>query len=81
MVVCFIYIKFCFRQKEKDSYNNEVTKIARPLPVEYLIIDFPAAFPKDPSYSFNDNSTHIKMKFPIENRILINEVQVILWFL
>ena len=34
--------------KEKDKYGNEVTKIARPLPVEYLLIDVPVSSPKDP---------------------------------
>ncbi len=38
--------------KEKDSYGNEVTKIARPLPVEYLLIDVPTASAKEPIYTF-----------------------------
>jgi len=25
--------------KEKDKYGNEVTKLARPLPLEYLLVD------------------------------------------
>lgn len=62
--------------KEKDKYNNEVTKIARPLPVEYLIIDLPAAFAKEPSYTFKDNLS--KEKFPVENRNDIGHGQVCL---
>lgn len=65
-----------FNLKEKDNYNNEVTKIARPLPVEYLIVDLPAAFAKDPAYTFNENSNLIKISFPIENRAQLNEMQV-----
>lgn len=61
--------------REKDTYNNEVTKIARPLPVEYLIVDLPAAFAKDPSFIFNDGSPLVKTHFPIENRTEIGQVQ------
>lgn len=61
--------------REKDQYNNEVTKIARPLPVEYLIVDLPAAFAKEPSYMFNENQPFIKEQFPIENRHEIGEMQ------
>lgn len=28
-----------FIQKDKDKFGNDVTFLARPLPVEYLIID------------------------------------------
>lgn len=59
--------------REKDQYNNEVTKIARPLPVEYLIVDLPAAFAKEPNYKFRDNST--KTVFSVENRSEIGETQ------
>ena len=52
-----------------------MTKVARPLPVEYLSVDLPAAFSKDPVYFFNDNSPDLKSKFPIENRVLISDVQ------
>lgn len=61
--------------REKDKYNNEVTKKARPLPVEYLIIDMPAAFAKDPSFYFNDGSPLVKTPFPVENRNEIGEIQ------
>lgn len=52
-----------------------MTKIARPLPVEYLILDLPAAFAKDPVYSFNEDSPLIKEPFSVENRQEINENQ------
>ena len=61
--------------REKDQYNNEVTKIARPLPVEYLIVDLPAGFAKDPIYSFNDDNQVMKFNFPVENRQSIGESQ------
>ncbi len=63
--------------KEKDSYNNEVTKKAGPLPIEYLIVDMPAAFAKDPTYAFNEGSPLLKTPFPIENRAEIGEIQVL----
>ncbi|XP_002733298.1 nuclear protein localization protein 4 homolog [Saccoglossus kowalevskii] len=58
--------------KMKDSYNNEVALLARPLPVEYLIIDVPAGFPLEPKYTFLDEN---ERKFPIENRSAIAEIQ------
>ena len=30
---------------EKDEYGNEIKKIGRPLPVEYLLIDVPVTTP------------------------------------
>ena len=62
--------------REKDKYGNEVTKIARPLPVEYLIVDLPAAFAKEPTYTFNENCALAKKPFPIENRKQLGENQV-----
>ena len=50
--------------------------MARPLPVEYLLIDIPAAFPKEPTYRFNENLPYVKTFFPIENRSRLNEIQV-----
>lgn len=35
-----------------DKYGNEVTQLARPLPVEYLLVDLPAAFPVDLALTF-----------------------------
>lgn len=61
--------------REKDSYGNEVTKIARPLPVEYLFVDLTAAFSKEAIYRFNENSRLVKTPFPIENRSSIGQIQ------
>ncbi|NWH73412.1 NPL4 protein, partial [Piaya cayana] len=57
--------------KEIDKYGNEITKLARPLPVEYLIIDIPTTFPKDPVYTFSISQN----PFPIENRDMLGETQ------
>jgi hypothetical protein len=54
-------------------------KIARPFPLEYLIIDIPTGFPtvNSPIQStFNDNCLVIKTPFCIENRTEISELQV-----
>jgi hypothetical protein len=54
-------------------------KIARPLPLEYLIIDVPTGFPTANSQiqsTFNDNCSAIKTPFCIENRTNTSELQV-----
>ncbi|CAF4294307.1 unnamed protein product, partial [Adineta steineri] len=64
--------------KGKDSYNNEIMKIARPFPLEYLIIDIPTGFPNANSQiqsTFNDNCSVIKTPFCIENRAKLGELQ------
>lgn len=58
--------------KVKDKYGNEVTELARPLPVEYLLVDIPCAFPVNPIYTFSD-SNH--KNFPVENRESLGEIQ------
>ena len=67
---CYIF-SILFLQ-DKDEYGNEVTHLARPLPVEYLLVDMNGAFPVEPIYSFKvaDNP------FPMENRRNVGEVQV-----
>jgi nuclear protein localization family protein 4 len=65
-----------FKLQEKDNYNNEVTKIARPLPVEYLLTDLSVGFPRESFYKFNENLSYINKQFPIENRTMIQENQV-----
>lgn len=50
--------------KLKDSFGNEVTSLARPLPVEYLLVDLQVAFPKEPSYTLHRSPN----PFPIANR-------------
>ncbi|CAL1686966.1 unnamed protein product [Lasius platythorax] len=59
--------------KEKDTYGNEVTRLARPLPVEYLLVDVPASTPLTPQFTFftDDNIT----PFPVENRHVDGQVQ------
>ncbi|KZC07238.1 Nuclear protein localization protein 4 like protein, partial [Dufourea novaeangliae] len=59
--------------KEKDSYGNEVSRLARPLPVEYLLVDIPASTPLTPQFTFyvSENIT----PFPIENRHIDGQVQ------
>ncbi|KAK7111135.1 nuclear protein localization protein 4 homolog [Littorina saxatilis] len=59
--------------KGKDSYGNEVTHLARPLPVEYLLVDMPAAFPSDFEYSFKSGEG--RQTFPAENREHLGETQ------
>ncbi|KAG7269090.1 hypothetical protein CRUP_004359 [Coryphaenoides rupestris] len=55
---------------DKDKFGNDVTFLARPLPVEYLIIDITTTFPKDPQYTFSSTQ-----RFPIENRDVLGETQ------
>ncbi len=63
----------------KDTYGNEVTQLARPLPVEYLLLDMPAAFPVEPVFTFH--ATGDTKPFPIENRAEIGDIQVKTLFL
>ncbi|XP_060577563.1 nuclear protein localization protein 4 homolog [Ruditapes philippinarum] len=57
--------------KDKDEYGNEVTQLARPLPVEYLLVDMGAAFPVEPQFTFK----MADKPFPKENRNATGEVQ------
>lgn len=59
--------------QEKDSYGNEVSRIARPLPVEYLLVDVPASTPVTPQYTFNPDPS--KRPFPVENRMIDTQLQ------
>lgn len=52
--------------KEKDNFGNEIVKIARPLPIEYLLVDVPVSAPVEPKYTFNPIPS--KRPFPVENR-------------
>lgn len=47
--------------------------MARPLPVEYLLVDVPASTPLAPIYTFTARST--KDMFPIENRYIDGQLQ------
>ncbi|KAH8304915.1 hypothetical protein KR018_004639 [Drosophila ironensis] len=59
--------------KEKDQYGNEVQRLARPLPVEYLLVDVPASTPLQPQYTFTEYDK--RQPFPIENRYLDGHLQ------
>ncbi|KAJ8980437.1 hypothetical protein NQ317_001610 [Molorchus minor] len=66
--------KICaFAKEEKDSYGNEVSRLARPLPVEYLLVDVPASTPVTPQYTFNSEPS--KQPFPVENRFVDGHIQ------
>jgi nuclear protein localization protein 4 homolog len=68
------YCRFVFQVI--DGYGNEVTQLARPLPVEYLLVDLPAAFPVDMLFTFFVDASQTKRPFSIENRSDIGEMQV-----
>jgi hypothetical protein len=54
-------------------------KIARPVPLEYMIVDIPTGFPTANAQiqsTFNDNCSVIKTSFGVENRTQISELQV-----
>lgn len=59
--------------QEKDQYGNEVSRLARPLPVEYLLVDVPASTPLNPIYTFTVRED--KNMFPVENRYLDGHLQ------
>ncbi|KAL5273585.1 NPLOC4 family protein [Megaselia abdita] len=59
--------------KDADQYGNEVQRLARPLPVEYLLVDVPASTPLQPIYTFTPYTT--KKSFPIENRYIDGHLQ------
>lgn len=53
-----------------DEYKNEKTQLARPLPIEYLLVDVPVSTPITPTRTFNQLSN--RKPFPIENRDLLD---------
>jgi len=59
---------------EKDKYGNEIKKLGRPLPVEYLIIDVPVSSPLQPLETFKILGEDRK-PFPVENRLLESSIQ------
>lgn len=59
--------------KATDSYGNEVTQLARPMPIEYLLIQVSAAFPVEPQFTFTCQSQG--EHFPHENRSSMGELQ------
>jgi nuclear protein localization family protein 4 len=52
--------------KSKDEYGNEVTKLARPLPVEYLLVELTISTPKEPCPTLPGGKNG--EPFPIANR-------------
>jgi len=58
---------------QKDEYGNEIKKLGRPLPVEYLLIDVPVSTPKEPMATFPILTE--KKVFPVENRLLESSIQ------
>lgn len=59
--------------KENDTYGNEVSRLGRPLPVDYLLLDVPASTPLTPLYTFNSDTS--KKFFPVENRFVDGHIQ------
>ncbi|XP_066982321.1 nuclear protein localization protein 4 homolog isoform X1 [Macrobrachium rosenbergii] len=57
--------------KEKDQYNNEVIRLGRPLPVEYLLLDCPVSTPNEPVTFFALNAN----PFPVANRMIEGHLQ------
>jgi nuclear protein localization family protein 4 len=60
--------------KQKDEYGNEVTRLARPLPVEYLLVNVSVSTPKVPRSTFVVQET-IEKFFPVENRLVDGHTQ------
>ena len=60
---------------ERDKYKNEVKKIGRPLPVEYLLLDVTVSAPIEPLATLSVLSGDRK-HFPVENRLLDSSLQV-----
>lgn len=54
-------------------YGNEVSRLARPLPVEYLLVDVPASTPINPISTFTAKAD--KPQFPVENRLIDGDIQ------
>nr|CAH8861883.1 unnamed protein product [Trichobilharzia regenti] len=60
-----------------DKYGNCVTRVARPLPVEFLLINMPTAFPIEPAYTMAKipDDFPANCRFPIENRECLGQIQ------
>lgn len=57
--------------KEKDEYGNVVTRLGRPLPVDYLLLDVPVSTPVEPLFTFAHNTE----AFPVANRLVEGHLQ------
>ena len=80
VIIFFFYVKYSkffknyfnnYFLQDKDQYGNEVQKLARPLPVEYLLVDVPVSTPLQQIYTF-PASVH---NFPVENRMMAGHLQ------
>lgn len=60
--------------QEKDVYGNEVQRLGRPLPVEYLLVDVPASTPMVPLFTFHERKD-VSQYFPVENRMIDGHIQ------
>ena len=67
----------------KDKYGNHITKVARPLPIEYLLLDVPLSTPVEPKFTLTSAKVVSELgpvgqkrtPFPVENRLLDREIQ------
>eukprot|EP00092_Neocalanus_flemingeri_P040162 GFUD01043747.1.p1 GENE.GFUD01043747.1~~GFUD01043747.1.p1 ORF type:complete len:562 (+),score=130.40 GFUD01043747.1:53-1738(+) len=59
---------------EMDKYKNEIKKVGRPLPVEYLLIDVPVSSPLQPLATFAILEGDRK-HFAVGNRLLESSLQ------
>uniref|UniRef100_A0A1A9W1J9 RanBP2-type domain-containing protein n=1 Tax=Glossina brevipalpis TaxID=37001 RepID=A0A1A9W1J9_9MUSC len=62
-----------YKHQEKDQYGNEVQRMARPLPVEYLLVEVPATTPLQQQFTFTQYDK--RQPFPVENRYLDGHLQ------
>jgi len=60
--------------REKDEYGNDVTKIGRPLPIEYLLTDMGCNFAVDFVYRWSCNSRGFKL----ENDLSVSSIAAFL---
>ena len=58
--------------QKMNEYNSQVTKLARPLPVEYLIVELTTTTPLRPKATLPGGRGN---PFPVENRENLGEVQ------
>lgn len=68
LITFFLHVVY---HQDKDQYGNEVQKLARPLPVEYLLVDLPTSSPLIPLHTFPAH----EHPFPVENRLIDGHLQ------
>ena len=69
----FILVLLFSLSQGKGEYGTEITKIARPLPLEYLIVELTTTTPRRPKPTLPGGRG---TPFPIENRDQFGEIQV-----